>query len=202
MKKWIVCVLFVLVILMIGTVSAENGMAVAAPKAALETLSGPVVLPIGSMWYETSSVPPAFFWGGALPAPSSDGPFTFYSREDTCLYVTDAYDPGDVFEVADNEAVIGTTNPVPAYNLVPEIGDPVVTFADERFSKGWWTMAGGQEHSITLTTVAGFPAGRGYIMVQPGACPTSSVPEFPSAILPVTMIAGLIGLVFLIKRTR
>lgn len=202
MKKWIVSVLFVLVILMIGTVSAENGMAVVAPKTALETLSGPVVLPIGDMWYETWDVPPAFFWSGTLPAPSSDGPFTFYSREDTCLYVTDAFDPGDVFEVADYETVIGTTNAVPAYDLVPEIGDPVVTFADSRFSKGWWTMAGGQEHSITLTTVAGFTGGRGYIMVQPGACPGSNIPEFPSAILPVTMIIGLVGLVFLIKRTR
>jgi hypothetical protein len=177
-------------------------MAGTTTKSALVTSSGPVALPIGDMWYETSNVPPAFFWSGTLPAPSSNGPFTFYSREDTCLYVTDAFDPGDVFDVADNNVVIGTTNPVPAFDLVPEIGDPVVTFADNRFSKGWWTMAGGQEHSITLTTVAGFTGGRGYIMVQPGACPTTNLPEFPSVILPVTMIVGLVGLVFLIKRIR
>jgi hypothetical protein len=198
MKKWVISILFVLVILMCGVASAANGEASSyATAGIMPTATGIVV---GNVWSETTAAPPAFYWSGTLPAPSSSGPFGYSSEEPTCLYVTDAFDPGDRFAVYDSGSLIGTTPAVSIYDLVPEIGNPVLTFADSRFSHATFDMAPGR-HEISFTTVAGFPGGRGYLMVQPGTCGIPA-PEFPSALMPAAMIISILGTVLYIKRTR
>jgi len=189
MKKWMIILL--VSTLLIGITSAgTNGY-----------VSGTIVDPaiaVGATWSATTDVPPAFFWYG-LPGWSYNDPFMYSNDGVTSIYVTDAFAPGDIFEVYDNEKLLGTTSAVSGGSGSTE--DPVAAYQDPAYSHACFTVPAGR-HSIDIKTVAGFESGRGYLMVQDGACPgTTPAPEFPTIALPVGMILGLVFIVYSL-RTR
>jgi hypothetical protein len=190
MKKWMIVLL--VSTLLIGIASAgTNG----------NTIKGDPAITVGAMWYDTPNVPPAFSWS-SVPGWSNNDPFTYSSEGVTSLYVTDAYVPGDVFEVYDNEKLVGTTSAVSGASAI--LTDPVAAYQNPAYSHACFNIPEGR-HAIDIKTIVGatgYSSGAGYLMVQDGPCPgTTPAPEFPSLALPVAMILGLVFTVYSV-RTR
>jgi hypothetical protein len=200
MKKWTLCFILILTLLVIGTVSAnENGY-----------VDGSLVDPaitVGDVWFDSDATPPAFYWeGSSFPVDSYNNPYYYSATGDTSLYITDAFVPGDQFEVRHNGNLIGTTPVVPVGSS-SITSDPVAAYADPQFSHACFTIPGSDSrHVIDITTIAGWnpqsPSGRGYIMVQNGPCPGTQVPEFPSLALPVGMLLGITFIIFILKARK
>jgi hypothetical protein len=197
MKKWTLCFILVLAVLLIGSVNANENGFVTGDRV------DPAIV-VGNDWFTSWDSPPAFFWEGTgFPVASDSDPFYFSDESTTCVYVTDAFIPGDRFEVYDNSALIGTT-PVVATGTSSLTEDPVIAYGMSEFSHGYFELAPGR-HSLELVTIAGWnpqsPSGRGYIMVQRGSCPgTVPAPEFPSIALPIGMILGLAFIVYSLRK--
>jgi PEP-CTERM motif len=144
---------------------------------------------VGASWFETSATPPAFFWSGGNGATNAEGPFTFTALSTVTLYVTDAFDVGDRFQVFDFGSSIGLTS-VPSGGAGSGTGDPNIAFTDPSYSSGTFQLNTGA-HSITFTAIASpFGGGRAYLQVLPA-------PE------PATLtLAGLGGLALLARIRR
>lgn len=104
------------------------------------------------------------------------------------LKVTDAFFPGDVFNVFDFGNLIGSTS---AANDGDSCGDnPDTCFADPLLSKGVFNLASGT-HSITIVpTASPFEKGSAYFRIDSAAA--KSVPE-PTSILGVLAVLGSAG---------
>jgi hypothetical protein len=127
MKKNTFAVILSLVISLMVTV----GLAQAAPYV------------VGSGWAD-------FCWNGAVPTPW-DTTFDFTLTAPAILKVTDKNVDGDRFNVTDWGLNLGNTSiPVDdgTFNSIPD-----ETFADSRWSSGWWVRFPGN-HSIYGTVIA------------------------------------------------
>jgi len=199
--------LTVILLLLILTVA---GMASATPidsKDGAVAISDPPIT-VGQAWTNSGDVPPSFYWSsGSPPLESYSDPFTYTSSGVTSVYVEDGGCVGHMFDVYDNGVRIGTTSAVTATSECNSAGwDPEVIWANDKSSKGCFTIPASGEHSIELVTIQVYEplsGGQGYIQVLDGYCPgTTPAPEFPTTLLPALMIIGFLGAVFLIQRTR
>lgn len=77
--------------------------------------------------------------------------FTFSSDTSVCIYVTDLYLPGDVFEIYDNGVLIGATSEVPVGTI--RESDPDAAYASDIWSSGKFTVPGGGSHTITIKSI-------------------------------------------------
>jgi len=154
---------------------------------ALAATASAVPIGVDDLWSSTSAEPPAFFWGAS---GASDESYDFVSGQYTWLWVTDDFQTGDVFEVYDFGALIGTTSTPAGGAGLGEIG-PDAAFANPDYSSGRFFLAPGA-HSITFVTNPNpFDGGRGYLQV--------TTPEPASIGL---MALGAIGLAGLVRRRR
>ena len=150
-------------------------------------------VPIGGLWQEfgfsgvgepARGCFPADPGGGGCTASSAGNskfaaapPWTFTAPPDgVVLVVTDAFTNGDVFEVFDFGASIGTT---PAVAVAGGCGnDPKPCLADPAASSRSFALAGGA-HEITIApTVSPFSGGSAYFRVS-GA--VGGIAELPDA---------------------
>lgn len=205
MKKWVISILFVLVIFMTGIAGAVDNGAPVSTKGLFSTAATTDVctpINVGDAWFDTGSDfsnPPAFMWPG-IPA-YSDKTYCYSNKEPTCLYVTDAFIPGDLFDVYDSGTMIGATPTVPIiYDYSGATSDPVIAYVDDNYSHGKFTLPAG-DHEISFYTRDGPMSGRGYFQVMSGDCQSTGVPEFPSLFIPVAMIISLLCAVLLIRKT-
>lgn len=122
----------------------------------------PIVVDAG--WSATTTVPPAFFWGGPGTVFADDGPFTFTSASPTIVRITDDFCPGDRFRIYDNDVSLGETSDVETGGCVEQ--GPDAAFANPAYSSGSFLLGPGS-HSITIQVIANpFSGGRGYIRVD------------------------------------
>jgi len=140
-------------------------------------------LPINGLWHE-------FDWNNGPGVWVNDSPFIFTSAGVIIVDITDAYSPGDLFEVYNHGVLIGTTSipNVPA----PYIADPDLAFAHPGFSSGSFILGPGS-HSIGIKVIQvpnNTPNGAGYIRVQP-YIDLSEVPEPTSMTMAGLGLAGL-----------
>jgi hypothetical protein len=124
-------------------------------------------------------------------------PYTFIAPSTgTTLSVTDAFDYGDILNVFDSAALIGTTSP--SIHAVPGChSDPVVCLADPLQSHGIFSLGAGA-HSITFAqsvlSEPTFAEGSHYFRVDVAAVPEASTYAL--------MLAGLGVLGFAARRTK
>jgi hypothetical protein len=181
--------------------SILKALILASALSATPVFAGPVVVDNPS-WYEFGFHTPvgSFAFTGVGTAPSEAGnsqfadspPWTFSSATPVLFTVTDAFRGGDSFNVFDFDVLIGSTPPVPRFDVSPEISNPEEAVVDARFSHASFPLAAGA-HSITISLAATpFTAGgAAYFRAD-------SVPE-PSSIA----LAGATGLVgFQMRRPR
>jgi hypothetical protein len=176
---------------------AQNGIADAPTSG--PAASGPIVID-DPLWYEfgftTAGIPAT----GCAPAdpigpgcfPSGGGnfqfadapPWTFNAAGPVVLTVVDAFLFGDVFEVFDGGASIGSTS-TPGAGLCG--ADPEDCLADPGASSGTFELGAGA-HSITIIpTSSPFGGGAAYFRVEGAGVP---VPDMPPAAVPV--LVGLL----------
>jgi hypothetical protein len=180
--------------------SILKAMILASALAASPVFAGPVIVD-NPAWYEFAFNAPvgSFAFTGVGTAPSEAGnsqyadspPWTFSSPSPVLFTVTDAFRGGDSFNVFDFDVLIGTTPPVPRFDISPEISNPEDAVVDPRFSHALFPLAAGA-HSITISLAATpFTGGAAYFRAD-------SVPE-PSSIA----LAGATALVgFQMRRPR
>lgn len=117
---------------------------------------GGVPLPVDGHWY-------SFEWAEDGLSPV----FTFTTDGTGRLRVTDAYCRGDVFEIYDNGALIGTTPVVPVDDDCnePQPRKPGGAFRDPTYSHGVFVLDGGDHELQLLAIVNFFGGGAGYLGV-------------------------------------
>ncbi len=121
---------------------------------------------------------------------TTSGPFTFSGP--ALLEVTDAFVPGDQFEVFDNGVLLGETS-TPTFALI-NVSDPDSAFGNPDFSSGSWALGDGP-HSITIETIASLTGGgEAYIQAD-----STAAPEPASLIL---LGIGTIGAVGVVRRRK
>ncbi len=176
--------------ILISTIPVAFAPPVVVTNGHTDRLEDDPQITVGANWYATSTdVPPAFYWsGGALPVASYSDPFTYTSNVVTHVKVTDDFCKGDVFEVYDNAASIGTTSNVPI-GACTEVG-PDAAYADPAYSSGCFERPPGS-HSIEIETILGLTGGRGYIEVHEGPCPSDSVPELSLTLPLISSLAAI-----------
>lgn len=174
-----------------GTANVSAGINGSLDGAASGALSTPIA--IGAGWSETTTVPPAFFFGGVGPA--TDGPFTFVAGGPVVVSVTDAFQPGDSFELFDFGGSIGTTPAVASGGFIT--GDPNLAFGDAAFSYGSFPLGAGA-HSISIDLLASpHGSGRAYIRVDRAV---GTVPDSGSSALLLGL--GVAGIGALARRKQ
>ena len=92
-----------------------------------------------------------------------ESPFTFTSAGAVAVKVTDAYVPGDRFQLFDNGHLIGTTSQI--NGTAPWTDNPDTAFASGMFSSGIFALGAGV-HSLTLTDIqspTGYPGGSAFL---------------------------------------
>ncbi len=179
--------------LAISTVSAAptqaqtgNGLAGPPPAGSSDRASAAVAVTIGSGWQEFSFLGVGAQARGCFPADPSaplcsagvnssfvgSPPWTFTGAAQ--LQVTDAFSSGDVFQIFDNNILIGTTST--ATSGADCGNNPDTCFTNASMSKGTFNLADGS-HSITIvpTQIAsGAVGGVGFFRlttgVGPGGC--------------------------------
>jgi hypothetical protein len=132
-----------------------------------------------------------FEWVAGPGAWQSDSPFVLSSDGPLILDVTDAFAPGDRFEIwVNGTTLVGTTSQV--NTPANYIADPNAAFAHPGFSSGTFTLPPGT-HSITFKVIQiadGAPNGAGFwrVAMSSQTIDLSEVPE------PGTMTMAALGL--------
>jgi hypothetical protein len=179
----------------VAPVRAQNG--IADSRASGPVASGPVTVD-DKLWQEfaftsvgtpsTGCAPvdpagPGCFPSTGLNSQFADAPpWTFTATGPVVLTVVDAFLIGDVFEVFDGGASIGTTS-APTGGICS--ADPDVCLADPNASSGTFALGAGA-HSITIIpTSSPFGGGAAYFRVE-------SAGVVPS--IPVAAVLVLVGL--------
>jgi hypothetical protein len=127
--------------------------------SATPLFAGPVVVDNPS-WYEFGFFAPAGSFAvtgvGAVPSDAGNSqfadapPWTFSSPTPVLFTVTDAFTGGDSFHVFDFDALVGTTPPVPRFNVSPEVSNPADAVTNPGFSHASFPLMAGS-HSITIS---------------------------------------------------
>jgi len=180
-------VLFLVFLVSSASASGENGHSAGMKAFETAALTGM------DTWY-------GFDWGSGIPALATPS-FPYSGEVNSRVIVTDAFNPGDQFKVYDGEVLLGVTSPpVPPVSNPPYwTDDPDTAYATSEFSKGCFDIAPGR-HEITVAAIQNpWGYGTGYLRIEAGSCPTTSVPEFPTLFLPLAFIAGLLGAVLIIR---
>jgi len=193
-KTYLGFVPVVMLLLLVGTVSAGQPVIPGLVDPPI-VVGGPTL----TFSFSSGTVPPP-------PIAVSGGPFTYSSNGPTRVFVWDYQCVGDQYRVSDGTAVLGDTSSVISeYPACIAVYDPDVAFGDTRFSNGCFNVGPG-EHSINADLIQsytpGFSAGMGAIKVEEGYCSGPNAPEFPTTLLPVTMIIGFLGCVLIIRGIR
>jgi hypothetical protein len=175
--------LVVMAVLIVGFASASNAQAadngLSGKSAAGPAFLGPIDTQVNGPWLE-------FLFGGAGSAagtcggictPSSGGnsvelvsapPWTFsLPFGGGTLTVSDAFQNGDVFDVYDNAALIGTTSAVAAAGSCGS--DPAVCLPNPLSSSGAFALGAGGHGVGLIMAVSPFGGGAAYFRVDRAA---------------------------------
>jgi hypothetical protein len=193
-KSYLGFVPIVMLLLLVGTVSAGQSF---VPGL----IDPPIIVGGPSLVFSFTSgtVPPP-------PIPVIGGPFTYSSNVPTHVFVWDYQCVGDQYRVLDGTTILGDTSGVISeYPQCLGVYDQDTAFGDSRFSNGCFNVGPG-EHSIDAYLIQsytpGYSAGMGAIKVEEGYCEGTPAPEFPTMLLPITLIIGFLGSVLYIRSTR
>lgn len=142
---------------------------------------------------------------GMPPVPSDGNPFTFSSEVPTHITITDGGCVGDVPQIYDFDALVGTGSSVTSEH--PDCANPVWrddALADGRFSHGCFNLEAGR-HALSIQNIQMYSEHHGDggdFRVDEGYCDAVPSPEFPSIFLPALFVIGFLGAVMLIQRSR
>lgn len=125
---------------------------------------------------------------GQLNAPWKDE-FSFNLLTPGILTVTDAYQPGDRFEVFSNGVSLGLTSK-PVYDSNLQLRDNYdLAASDSRWSTGVWNLAAGKYLISGLTTLSPYGSGGAALRID-----TAPVPVPAAAWLLGSAFVGVLGL--------
>lgn len=175
-KKQMSVVLFILAVLMIGTVSAST----------------PITVGGGWISYYIPS--------GTPPVASPENPFEYSSEGPTHIMITDMGCVGDQPAIFKDGVMLGAGTPVTSSYPACEGAswDPDAGYNGDLFSHACVNMPAGKNSfeimNIQMWTTSS--ADGGMVKVEEGLCPSTPAPEFPSVALPVGMMLGLVFIVY------
>lgn len=137
------------------------GVVLALTVLGMPSISYADMITVGGGWN-------SFSWTGTNTS-QVESAFTFTSAASVAVKVTDAYVPGDRFQLFDNGKLIGTTSQLNGGSAT-WTDNPDTAFASGKFSSGIFALGAGT-HSLVLENIqspTGYPGGSAFFRVDAG----------------------------------